>query len=79
MQNTTNRLKVTYNKEMRRTMGLPPWCSSAMFARYGVHSFQEVLRMVTYSLLKLVENSETMSIVSLNGSDASVWSRIRAA
>ena len=80
MQNTMNRLKVTYNKVMRRMMGLPPWCSaSAMFVHYRVHSFQELLRIVTYSLLERVENSQNLLTVRLNGSDASVWSRIRAA
>ena len=73
------RLKVTFNKVMRRMIGLPPWCSaSAMFVRYRVLSFQEVMQIVTYGLLERVENSENMIILSLNGSDASVWSRIRA-
>ena len=79
-QSTMNRLKVTFNKVMRRIMGLPPWCSaSAMFVQHRVHSFQEVMRIVTYGLLERVENSENMRIQTLNGSDASVWSRIRAA
>ena len=37
------------------------------------------MRIVTYGLMERVENSENMIIQSLNGSDASVWSRIRAA
>ena len=32
---TLNRLRVTYNKVMRRLLGLHPWCSaSTMFRRY---------------------------------------------
>ena len=72
-----NRLKVTYNKVMRRMMGLPPWCSGS--ARYRVRSFRVVMRIMTYGLLERVENSENMIILSSNDSDASVWSRIRAA
>ena len=79
------RLMVTHYKVMRRMVGLSPWCgASAMFVR----SFQEVMRILTSGLLERVENSEKMIfvslngiiiiIVSLNGSDASVWSWIRA-
>ena len=37
------------------------------------------MRNATYSLLERVENSENTLIVSLNGSDASVSSRLGAA
>ena len=75
-QNTMNRSKLTYNKVIRRMMGIPPWCSAnAMFLRFRVGSFQEVMRVVIYGLLELVKNSENMKNVNLNG----VWSQIRAA
>lgn len=78
-QSTMNRLKVTFNKVMRRLMGLPPWCSaSTMFVHYRVHSFQEIKRIVAYGLQARVENSESIILCSLNSSDASIVSRIRA-
>ena len=49
-----------------------------LFAIHNVNSFQEDLRIVTYSLLERVEDSKNMLVVSLNGSDVSVWSRLRA-
>ena len=50
-----------------------------MVARYRVRSFQEVMRIVINGLLEHVENSENVIFLSLNGSDANVWSRKRAA
>ena len=60
-------------------MDLPPWCSAcAMLVRYTLRNFQKVMRIPTYGVPNRVENSKIKMIVSLIGSDAMLWYRIRA-
>ena len=77
-KSTMDRLRVTYNKVMRRLMGLPPWCSaSSMFVYYETRSFQEVVRSLTFSMYDRVAVCTNNVICNLSNSDASVKSTIR--
>ena len=78
-KSTLNRIKVCYNKILRRLMGLPPWCSARhMFVSLGVRSFQETHRYVAYSLFERISCSSNEVLSNINVSDAAVVSHIRA-
>jgi len=75
---TMNRSRVTYNKVMRRLMGLPPcYSASSMFVYYETRSFQEVVCSLTFSMYDRVAVCTNNVICNLSNSDACVKSTIR--
>ena len=74
-QATLKRLKVAYNNIMRRLMYVPPWQSaSRMFGTQGVRSFDETIRITSFSLLQRVDQCPNDFIECINGSDAARFS-----
>ena len=75
---TLGRLRVTYNNIMRRLMGLPTWCSASfMSVNLNVNSFQEVLQLVIYRLVTIIEESYNRTMYIVRNSDAYVKYSLR--
>ena len=74
-QASLNRLKVAYNNITRRLSYTPPWGSASyMFGMLGVRSFQESIRVHTYSLNQRIASCPNDFIKSLSRSDAAALS-----
>ena len=71
------KLKIAYNNSLRRFMFLP-WRNSAteMFANLGIHSFDEMLRIVVFSVCSRVTASHNQLIFELCTANCSVYSML---
>ena len=72
------RLKVAYNNIMRRLAYVPRWQSAShMFGSLGVRSYDETLRISSYSLMQRVDKSDNSFICTMQNSDVVLYSRQR--